>query len=576
MGSQMGKTDGIVLNPIGARLADDPVPIIYIGPSRNFVETMLEPRLVSMFKGCRDLWRGLLKGKKERLTRKIVNGVKVRLGWAGSASELAGDPACKVFIDERDRMKSDVGGEGDPKKLADARHRSYPDGQTIVVSTPLIGQVEVEYDEETRLWRWKVSDNIESPTWKLWQEGTRHEWAWPCPECGDYFIPRFRLLWWPKDATPEIAFHEARLTCPHCGSQISDDHRDRMNARGRFVAPGQRITKEGEVIGPAPFSLTVSFWVSGLCSPWVTWGKHAYDWLEAVRGGDPETIQGVVNTGFGELYSVSRDAPKEEAIKALRLPYRSGAHVPGVQWVTIGVDVQGDRLVYAIRGWGADLESWLLEAGEVMGSTESEKEGAWRDFAMMRDRFFCGLPILRAFIDSGYRTSTVYAFCRRSGGWAFPTKGRDTMDKPISRTPIDTTPSGKVLKNGFAVWNVNTDYFKRWLHERFQRDPDLPGGFHLPEDVSEDYMKQMTSEARVTKPSGAFVWVRVRENHFFDAEALNVAAAHSLHLQLRTTGTGTLPPAPASKPQPQDAPQTDRGADPFADGGGYFDSTRRE
>jgi len=42
----------------------------------------------------------------------------------------------------------------------------------------------------------------------------------------------------------------------------------------------------------------------------------------------------------------------------------------------------------------------------------------------------------------------------------------------------------------------------------------------------------MISEARVVKPSGTVVWVVLnRNNHFFDCEVSNIAAAYSLNLQ---------------------------------------------
>ena len=109
--------------------------------------------------------------------------------WAGSPTELAGHPAGLVLVDERDRMDDDTGGEGDPVELAEARIATFPDGKVLVVSTPTKGTLEVEENEATGLSHFKVSDTIESPTWKLWQEGTRFEWAWPCPDCGELQFP---------------------------------------------------------------------------------------------------------------------------------------------------------------------------------------------------------------------------------------------------------------------------------------------------------------------------------------------------------------------------------------------------
>jgi hypothetical protein len=72
-----------------------------------------------------------------------------------------------------------------------------------------------------------------------------------------------------RDATPIEARRLAYLQCPRCGGVIEEKHKFEMNARGAYVAPGQQIDPDGPVIGDPPESTTVSFWVSGLASPFV-------------------------------------------------------------------------------------------------------------------------------------------------------------------------------------------------------------------------------------------------------------------------------------------------------------------
>src|SRR6266540_898436 len=297
--AQMGKTES-VLNVIGHRLDDDPVPILYIAPTQKLAETVSDDRAMKMFRSVPTLWARLAKGKKNKITEKFISGVRLGFGWAGSATELSSHPAGLVIVDERDRMEQ-IKGEGDPIELAEARTSTFADGRVCAVSTPTLGNVTVKKNEETGLEHWEISDQIASPIWKLWQEGTRFEWAWPCPQCGEFFIPRFRLLTWPKDATPQQAFKAARLTCPHCGALIEDSANEGMNASGVYAAPGQKIAKDGTITGPAPESETASFWVSGLCSPWRSFGHRARAYLTALKSGDPGRVQAVMNTGFGEL-----------------------------------------------------------------------------------------------------------------------------------------------------------------------------------------------------------------------------------------------------------------------------------
>lgn len=540
MGSQMAKTDGS-LNIIGQRMDDDPVPTMYVGPSKSFVEDQMEPRLMAMIDSAADLSKKLSRGKRNKKTRKQISGVDLRLAWAGSATELAGFPAALVIVDERDRMDGNIRGEGDPVELLEARGDTYADFTMGIFSTPLIGNVEQEWDETAKIYRWAATEPelILSPTWKLWQSGTRHEWVWPCPHCGGYFVPRLNLLKWPEKATPERARKNAWIECPHCEGGIKENHKTAMNARGRPLAPGQKM--DGDIIiGEPPNNECWSLWVSGLCSPWQSFGQRAQRFLAAVRSGDSGRVQTAINTAFGELYKLGgADMPAWTEIAALREPYAFDQLPDEVRKITCGVDVQSNRLVYAIRGWGERWESWLLRHGELWGDTRGDE--VWQELKALLAAGTGGRMIDMMLVDSGFRpgkpivhpTNKVYEFCRANRGRVRATKGRAKMDRPFKMSRIDITLAGKMLRSGLELWHLDTDYFKSWVQMRLDMPDDQPGKWHMSKDATDEYFRAMVSEARVVKPSGAVTWVKVfAENHLLDCESMNVAAAHMLGLHL--------------------------------------------
>jgi len=557
LGAQMGKTES-VFNVMGHRLDDDPTPMLYIGPTQKLVESVSNDRFLKMLQSAARLWERLAKGKRNKITEKFIAGVRLGFGWAGSATELSSHPAGLVIVDERDRMEA-VKGEGDPVELADARTANFPDGRVCIVSTPTVGNVTTKKNEESGLEHWEVSDQVASPIWQLWQEGTRLEWTWPCPDCGEYFIPRFRHLTWPEGCTPQRARKEARLCCPNCGSLIDEPAKVEMNARGVFVAPGQKVAKDGTVSGAQPESDTASFWVSGLCSPWRSFGQRARAYLTAVKSGAPSRVQAVVNTGMAELYASGGDAPDWKEVAELREGYAAGTVPEGVQRLTCFVDVQKNRLIYAVRGWGWNMESWLIEAGDIWG--ETEHDAVWGELAKLLDREFADKRIQLMLVDSGYNPSEkdrnpdnqIYLFCRRHRGRAYPTKGHDTQDKPYKASKIDVSFRGKIFKNGLDLWHLDTDYFKSWVHARLEWPKGEAGGWHLPSDVTDDYCQQIVAEHRATNPAGKVQWIRIRrENHFLDCESGNAAAAHILRLH----GLPKPKEAPAgTEDSPPSAPQ---------------------
>jgi len=267
--AQCGKTDAI-LDLVGARLDTRPVPIIYVGPSKEFATDQFEPRLVELLRQAPSLASKVLGGfesKRQKKTLKRIAGVRVRLAHAGSSTALKSDPCALALVDEYDELLRDVKKQGDPLGLIEARGHTFADFVAGVCSTPSRGNVETYLDENSGLEFWQVAppENLESPIWALWQTGTRFHWAWPCVHCGQYFIPRFANLKWaePEGAkpTPSQARETAFVQCPN-GCILEEHHKREMNRRGVFVAPGQSIDADGVVTGNPPETSTASFWVS--------------------------------------------------------------------------------------------------------------------------------------------------------------------------------------------------------------------------------------------------------------------------------------------------------------------------
>lgn len=544
----MGKSEAD-LDIIGQTLDQRPASIIYVAPTEKFLRDEIEPRLTSLIKESPNL---RAKAGKSTKSKKVVGGVAVRLLWAGSASQLSGTTAKIAIVDELDRMVADVQGDGDALTLVDARGFAHRDRKRLVTSTPKRGNADIVKDEVSGLELWKrmPPEDIESPIWKLWQSGTMHHFTWPCPHCEEYFVPRFKQLRWPENATAAQAKREAYVECPRCGGVVDEDHKADLNSRGHFVAPGQKVSRDGVVTGDPPDTTTVSYWVSGICSPFVTFGERAAAYIVAKESGSQEKLQGVINTGFGELWAPgSGDVPEWQEVAALRRTYRKLEIPPGVKVLTLTADVQKKRIVYTVRGWGARASSWLIDFGELHGPTT--EDDVWHDLGELLHRPIGDMAIWRAFIDSGFRpgkpehvpVNKVYDFCRKFPRLVWPTKGYPTLDKPLKVSKIEVTARGSAKKYGLDLVRLDTDYFKSWVHERVRWEADKPGAWLLPSDTTDDYCKQIVAEARVKKPNGQPEWVaRSRENHFLDCEAMQAAVGHMLNVHLYRPSEDELPP----------------------------------
>lgn len=540
-----------MLNDIGRTFDDDPRPCLYVGPTEKNVAKISTGRVTEMIRGVPSLRDALAKGQKDKVSEKVLHGVSLNFAWAGSPTELASTPAARVYIDERDRML--VTSEGDVDEILDSTVATY-DGILIRVSTPLLGDVVRSWDEELGRDCWTVTeaDDIASPIWSLWQEGSRHEWATPCPHCNEYIIVHSGLLSYDEDGTDKEIFRDAFIRCPANSCVIENHEKAAMNARGVFLKPNEVIEKDrrsakfakidGEKVIFGDYldrgQATLSFWVSGLHSPWRSYGHRARSLNGAKKSKKPAREQGVINTQFGEVYKPKGAAPDWNNLKEHCSGYMLGEVPDGVRAITCGVDVHATRLNYVVRGWGVGYESWLLDYGELFGSCKYLEDLSWRQLHDIINDTYNGLSIPLTMIDAGYNpndepadASTVYQFCYANKR-AAPAKGYDRRQRPHSASVIDVNYKGKAVKKGLQLWHLDTDHYKSFIYSRYEWPEEAEQGhWHLPTDISDEYCRQASSEARMVIQNKTPKWEKIRQaNHFLDCEMLAAAAAHVLRI----------------------------------------------
>mgnify|MGYP001946765408 CR=1 FL=1 len=549
--SQVSKTEGVMLNVLGRNFDEGRrVPALVIMATQDQARTLSKDRLSKLLEQVPTL-RELLAADRERegMFEKFFAGARLGIGWAGSASQLSFHSAGLGFLDEYSRMRADVAGEGDPYVLLSARLKNFMFSKLGVGSTPLL---------------WDLD-----PTWRLLDGGSCEFWCWPCLHCGESFAPELKILRWPERAPLDEILEAARVVCPRCGGEHEDTDQPVLNDGGQFV-PHQRIagTSRDAVLSryrvneaPRP-NRRRSFWVSGLCSPWQTFGGIAVAYASAVMSKSIETIQARVNVDLGEPFELRGEAPEWEEVRRLVERYARNTVPHGVQRITIGVDVQKDRLVYVVCGWGFELEMWLIDHGEIWGSTEHH--GPWITLQRMLNREYPHAEpehnteqfrVDRAHIDSGYDpgsywtvpTDIIHSFCLRTAQRAAPTKGYATLEKPIRAVKQDVRLGGRTVRGGVVRCDLDTDHFKVLVHSRIRLPDEVETGrWHFHADTDEDFCRQLVAEVLVPTRSGKRDWRVKGENHYLDAMVNAASAAYMVDAQrlLPIDGGTTARPEP--------------------------------
>jgi phage terminase large subunit GpA-like protein len=452
-------------------------------------------------------------GANTLLAKEFRGGILVLTG-ANSAVGLRSMPARWLLLDEIDGYPGNVDNEGDPIALAEARQRTFARRKRLKVSTPTFAsrsRIEAAYE---------ASD--------------QRRYYVPCPECGEQQPLEFaRLMWSKRDRPPEQAAYECRA----CLTLIEEHHKTMMLAQGEWRP--ERPEADPRVRG---------YHLSALYSPvgWLSWGDIALDFVAVPR--DPERHRVFINTVLGETWQDRGEAPDWGRLMRRREVYAMGTVPAGALFLTAGVDVQKDRLVYEVVGWGRGKTSWSVDYGILPGDTADLDQGPWPQLDALLARTFphdggVELAIRMLAVDSGYNTQQAYAWARRYPmNRVIAVKGQAMGGALIGPpTPVDVSERGRRLKRSYKVWPVVGGIAKSelygWLRLELPVDGGAaPAGFaHFPE-YDESYFRELTAEQLVTrKTAKGFLrmeWELIpgRQNHALDCRVYARAAAAVLGL----------------------------------------------
>jgi phage terminase large subunit GpA-like protein len=229
-------------------------------------------------------------------------------------------PAQYVFLDEVDGYPEDVDEEGSPIELVEARQRTFARRKRAKVSTPTI---------EGR-----------SAIAAAYEASDQRRYFVPCPHCGEMQTLEFgQLVWTRRLLSPDRAAYE----CVACHELIQNHQKTWMLAHGEWRATATEPCS-GRIRG---------YHLNALYAPvgWMSWGEIAVAFTKAYK--DPAKHRVFVNTVLGQTWNLQGgEAPAWEPLLKRRENYAIGTVPAGALFLTAGVDVQKDRLVYEVVGWG--------------------------------------------------------------------------------------------------------------------------------------------------------------------------------------------------------------------------------
>ncbi len=473
--SQVGKTESLVLNFLGYLIDTDPCDVMIVMPNQNSLERLSKKRLSRLFLDTECLRQKVAASKSRSsdstLYFKAFEGGSVILVSAGSPSQLSADPIRILICDEIDRWPVSAGSEGNPVELAIKRTATFWNKKIVLISSPGV--------EET------------SRIWPAYQHSTQEQWNIPCPVCD-----RFQVM-----DIDRLDYASLRHKCVHCGA-LSEQHE------------WQACSQRGKSIAKNPGHRTRGFHLDCLPSPWVDWSDLKSEWFEASHLAkecrDPSSLQVFRNTRLALPWSMHCGADKlsHEALMERREVY-PGEVPDGALILTCGVDVQENRIVAEVAGWGVNRQRWGLGYHILYGSILDEE--VWKELDALLEHEFVRsdglkLKISRTFVDSGFQASLVYAWTKSRQPRVFAIKGQGGEGLPVicGKRQVQDKSNATLILIGSdaakdAVWarlNVAESGPAFWCFPKTET-----GGPALGYD--EEFFKGLVSERRIVRYKNA-------------------------------------------------------------------------
>lgn len=492
--SQVAKTT-ILFVMIGYSIDQDPGPLLLVLPTGDLAKRLSKKRLQVIISDSPSLARHKTPAEDDwQLLSYNLDRMNITLVGSNSPAGISSDPIRYLFLDETDKFATETTREADSLSLAMERTKSFWNARTVITSTPT---------------------NPDGNVWHQFKLSDQRHFQVPCLKCGAFQKLELEYLRWPDLKSTKIRDLDDQgwYECVHCNGQINDRDKPEMLSHGQWKpeAPGEKW---------AGFHLNCFY------GPWKKnrFGAIAAEWLRSRKY--PDKHRNFVNSWLAlpwDPQEEGADAVSEKTLVASKQSYRKNTIPCPGSVLFMGADVQETALYYTVYAWARKddlLQTWLINYG-IVESFDDLLRAAEVEYPCVQSAKTYGVTAVA--IDSRYRTSEVYAFCRQNRGF-FAVKGARQVRGETGSIPWKEIPVDKRIIGGLKYLLINTAFWKEAIYAGINRRKDFPRIWHIPEDVDSTYLRHLSSEREVRRRNKRGQWERIwvtkkghDANHWLDA-----------------------------------------------------------
>lgn len=458
-----------------------------------------------------------------------LDTMSVTVAWAGSPSQMAGEPIMLLGRDEFDKYADATATEANAFRLVERRTASFgPLRRILDATTPTVE---------------------EADGWKALTGGTWEEFYVPCPHCAKapqshdpetgernpgWQVLAFDQFRYPKrakvdDEPEELCDWQVRIRsettfeCRDCGAKITEAKRWGMIRRGDWHAR--------QPDAPYP-SFHLPSWYAR--TPVNSFGEVASRYVEGLE--DPEAMRDWMNNDAALPYSDLGHNAREDLIRAhLSEDYVRG-QIPTREPVIVIATADLHRLCHYITVWAfTAARSWLIDWYKV---STPEEIGEIRRTVTYKNPDGTEYGIEAVFPDAQYRTVDVYNLALEDDR-VIPITGSARSGIVSWSSATHYPRSDRELDRPVDVLNVEDKHWKEQLLLRFESGVTEEGEFELdhsdwilPQDTPREFIRHMlgeiVSEQKNSHGYSVREWHKVGPNHYRDCAKYAVAVRYVL------------------------------------------------
>ncbi|WP_404862082.1 phage terminase large subunit family protein [Georhizobium sp. MAB10] len=513
----------------------DPCDFLYVHPTEENASRWSKTKLMPLVRET-DAIRALFSETSRDGGNSIL--YKERVDGRGAIQAAgANSPAGLSMISPRKQVQDDLAKwamneAGDPETQADSRSKAFFNRKVFKISTPLIAP------------GCRVSSNFST--------GSEEAYHVPCPHCSELQELRWENM---RDHLDPDRPETAHFVCIHCGCEIHERHRVWM------VDPANGAHWVAKYPERARYHRSFHIWVA--YSPLESWEALARAWVKVQSGGpdDREKSAGAEqvfwNDWLGLPFEVDNRAVAWEDLRdrAEQTGTPRGTVPADMLVLTLGIDVQGDRVEWLLRGWGRNRTSAIVDFGvidsragshlaerrEHSGHISEPEVRAALDQLLKRtwlDENGIARSVDLTAIDGNAYTEDVWQWVRRHPiTQVVMVRGDNRDTAPMLSQVREFDRKGAPKKNKWArrFFNFNASVMKMGLYRSYRKDDPTQAGFiGFAAGLGDDFFEQATSEIRIAEKTRSgharYIWKLPSGRRNEALDMMNQAQAAAIRL----------------------------------------------